>query len=76
MESDGGGAYSPDFAAEVRENFAISPAMKSDVRHLMTQALTLEIMLLFVEAFLRMLCSFSAYMIPTSISDGWMYRGL
>lgn len=54
----------------------ILPAMKSDVRHLMTQALTLEITLIFAEAFLRMFCSFSAYMIPMSISDGWMYREL
>lgn len=55
---------------------SLLPAMKSDVTHLMTKALTLEITILFAEAFFRMFYSFSACTIPTSISDGWMYRGL
>lgn len=76
MESDGGGEPIAQTLLLKSVRISLSPAMKSDVRRLMTQALTLEITLLFVEAFLRMFCSFSAYMIPTSISDGWVYRGL
>lgn len=75
MESDVGGACSPNFAIVVSENLAIACG-EIWCQTLMTQAPTLEITILFAEAFLRMFCSFSAYMIPTSIRDGWMYRGL
>lgn len=75
MEIDGGEPIAQTLLLK-SVRILILPAMKSDVRHLMTQALTLEITLIFAEAFLRMFCSFSAYMIPMSIRDGWMYREL